>query len=180
MMALADLQSALQLEVNLEKDFVSLMGREGFLGLIFEEILQEIAAEANSRLGFLANVNRTSLGFSTETDKGKKQIQTWVDIRGHRSKFEVGLSGGMKTSVQQVVDMAVMTVIGRRTGVTPGWLCLDEVFDGQGRVTKEAALEVLQESAKERLILVIEHDKQLQEVFQKRIEVLFNNGVSSV
>lgn len=164
-----------------EKDFVALMGREGFLGLIFEEVLQEIATEANVRLGRLANVNRVGLAFTTETEKGRRQIQTWVDVRGHRSKFETGLSGGMQTSLEQVTDLAVMAVIASRTGgKVPGWLCLDEVFDGQGRVTKESALEVLQEFAQNRLVLVIDHGSEFKEAFTKTIDIQFEAGKSQV
>jgi DNA repair exonuclease SbcCD ATPase subunit len=172
---------ALTTELNAERDFELAMGRSGFLGLIFEEVLREIAAEANSRMGKLANVNRVGLAFTTETEKGRRQIQTWVDIRGNRTKLEVGPSGGMQTSIHQVVDLAVMTVIGRRTGgKVPGWLCLDEIFEGQGGVTKEAALEVLQEFARDRLVLVIDHGTEMQQLFTKVIDIEFQNGVSSV
>jgi DNA repair exonuclease SbcCD ATPase subunit len=168
-------------ELNAERDFESLLGRSGFLGLIFEEVLREIAAEANARMGKLANVNRVGLTFTTETEKGRRQIQTWVDIRGNRTKLEVGPSGGMQTSIHQVVDLAVMTVIGRRTGgKVPGWLCLDEIFEGQGGVTKEAALEVLQEFARDRLVLVIDHGTEMQQLFTKVIDIEFRDGVSSV
>jgi hypothetical protein len=168
-------------EYNQERDFVAAMGRTGFLGLIFDEVLQEVADEANARLGRLANVNRVSLLFTSETDKGRRQIQTWVDIRGHRAKLESGPSGGMRTSLEQVTDLALMSVIQRRTGGrVPGWLCLDEVFVGQGAATKEAALEVLREFAQDRVVLVVDHSTEFAQNFAQTIDISFRDGVSSI
>jgi hypothetical protein len=167
--------------LNAEKDFTALMGREGFLGVIFEEVLEEIVVEVNKRLRLLANVNQVTLSFTTETEKGKRQLQAWVDVRGHRAKFETGLSGGMQTSLEQITDLAVMDVISRRSGgKVPGWLCLDEVFNGQGAATKEAALEVLQQFGQNRLVLVIDHDVDVKEAFSKTIDIEFKDGVSTV
>lgn len=164
-----------------EMDFVAMMGRGGFLGLIIEEVLAEIATETNSRLHQLANVDRVSINFTTETDKGKRQIQTWVSVRGHTSKFETGLSGGMQTSLEQVVDLAVSAVIARRVGgVLPSWLCLDEIFDGQGRITKESAFAVLKEFSHDRLVMVVDHSTEFREAFSQTIKIAFNNGVSRI
>lgn len=173
--------AAVEMQCRAERDFALMLGREGFLGLIVDEVLHEISTEANTRFGKLANVNRVSVSFSTENEKGKRQIQTWVDVRGFRTKFESGLSGGQQTSLEQVIDLAVGSVISRRTGgKIPGWLCLDEVFNGQGRVTKEAVFEVLQEFACDRLILVVDHSLEFKEAFAQSIDVVFENGQSKV
>jgi DNA repair exonuclease SbcCD ATPase subunit len=168
-------------DCNAEKDFVAAMGRGGFLGLVFEEVLREIAAETNKRLGSLANVSRASVSFTTETEKGARKIQAWVDIGGHRAKLKAGPSGGQQTSLDQIADLAVVSVITRRVGgKVPQWMALDEIFNGQGRVTKEAALEVLQEFARDRLVLVIDHSSELAECFDKSIDIVYKSGVSSV
>lgn len=171
----------LTINLNAERDFVAMMGREGFLGIIFEEVLQEIAQETNRRLGRLANTAEVRVDFQTESDKGKRQIKTWVEVRGHRGKLDAACSGGMQTSVAQIIDLAVVTVIGRRSGGTlPGWMCLDEVTNGQGAVTKESALEIMREIAEERLVLVIDHGTELKEAFTQTIDIEFKNGVSSL
>lgn len=169
---------------NSERDFIALMGREGFLGVIFDDVLREIADEANERLAKMANVTNVRIGFQTEkpTGKGagKRQINAVVNVNGNQAKFKSGLSGGMQTSVEQQVDLAVITVISRRAGKTIGWLCLDEVFNGVGQVTFETALEVLREFAQDRLVLVIDHASEFKENFSKVIDVVYSNGQSVV
>lgn len=167
--------------LNQEKDFVAALGRDGFLGIIFEDILAEIAADANRRFARLANVREVSLEFATETEAGRRQIKAFVTVRGHRGRPDVICSGGMLTSVEQVVDMAVIAVIGRRcAGRLPAWICLDEVTNGQGPVTKEAALEVLREAAADRLVLVIDHGTEFKEAFESTLDVEFQAGTSRV
>jgi len=167
-----------------EKDFVEMVGHRGFLGLVFDEILQEISDEANARFGRLANISQVTIRFRTETlqQKGtiKKTIVPLVNVGGHEGRLEAALSGGMKHSVHQIVDLALMSVIQRRTGCIPGWFSFDEAGEGQGVVTKEGALEVLREYAQDKLILVIDHSTEIKEAFTKFVDISFNNGFSKV
>lgn len=163
-----------------EQDFIQVLGRDGFLGSIMEEVLAEIATEANRVLKGLPNVGSVSIGFQTETEKGRRQLKEIIEVNGRKARFETGLSGGMQTSVEQAVDSAVMTVVGRRVGWLPGWLCLDEVFEGQGIVTKESALEGLQVLGQDRLVLVIDHGTETKEAFTKTIDITCRDGVSTV
>jgi len=164
-----------------EKDFVSLLGRDGFMGRFLGEILSEVESDANERLRRLSNTRSVGIQFLMETDAGKQRIQAMVNIRGNVSKFKTGPSGGMKTSIHQCVDLALVAAIRRRaTRPLPGWLCLDEVFNGQGRVTKESTLEILQEQAQDHLVLVVDHGTEFQEAFGHSILVEFNDGFSEV
>ena len=171
-------------DLNAEKDFLALMGREGFLGVIFDDVLREIETEANERLGRLANVSHVTIQFKSEveTQKGtvKKTITPVVSINGVEAKLRSGLSGGMYTSVEGVVDLAVMSVVQRRTGAIPGFLFLDESFNGQGNATKEAAMEVLREYGEEKLVIVIDHNSEFKEMFSQFIDVTCKDGKSSI
>jgi len=169
-------------KANAEKDFLALMGRKGFLGVIFDDVLAEIRQEVNAQLGQLANVSQVTLDFVSEsvTKAGttKKAIQPVFYVNGHESSF-VMLSGGMQTSVELVVDLALMTVVQRRTGALPGWLMLDEAFNGQGTVTKEAVLSALRVYAEGKLIIVVDHSSETKEQFSQVIEVSNQGGRSS-
>lgn len=182
--ALEAARASKEASYNAERDFIALMGREGFLGVIFDDVLREIADEANERLAKMANVTNVRIGFQTEkpTGKGagKRQINAVVNVNGNTAKLKSGLSGGMQTSVEQQVDLAVITVISRRAGKAMGWLCLDEVFTGVGQVTFETALEVLREFAETRLVLVIDHASEFKENFSKVIDVVYSDGHSTV
>lgn len=171
-------------ELNAEKDFLALMGRDGFLGVIFEDVLQEIEVEANERIGRLANVSHVTIRFKSEveTNKGttQKKITPFVYVNGVEARLKSGLSGGMYTSVEGVVDLAVMSVVQRRTGSLPGFLFLDESFNGQDLATKEAAMEVLREYGQEKLVVVIDHSNEFKEMFTQFIDVSFKDGKSGI
>lgn len=172
-----------QKKLGTEQDFLALMGRKGFLGVIFDDVLAEIREEVNSQLSKLANVSSVTLDFVSEsiTKAGttKKAIQPVFYVNSHETRFE-SLSGGMQTSVELVVDLALMTVVQRRTSTLPGFLLLDEAFNGQGTVTKEAALEVLRAYANEKLIIVVDHTSETKEFFSQVIEVVNEGGRSSI
>lgn len=170
--------------LQVETDFAGLVGREGFLGAIFDEVLAEIAEATNAILAAVPNTSNVSIQFKTEsfTQKGttKKTIVPVVSIGGHEAPMASGLSGGMTTTVELAVDLAITEVVGRRTGSAPGWLILDESFDGLGLVEKEACLEILQKFAENRLLLVVDHDTAFKEMFTKTIEIECSNGISRV
>lgn len=178
-----DRMAATEKSVNAEKDFLALMGRKGFLGVIFDDVLAEIREEVNSQLGKLANVSQVTLDFVSEsyTKAGttKKVITPVFYVNGHETRLEM-LSGGMQTSVELVVDLALMTIVQRRTGALPGWLLLDEAFNGQGTITKEAALEALRVYAEDKLIVVVDHSSETKEFFSQVIEVQNTGGRSAV
>lgn len=179
----ADLET-LRAEFNAEKDFAYMMGYQGFLGVIFDEALRDIETRTNERLALLANVSNVTIRFKSEvvTGKGlvKRTITPVVYVGGHESRPESGLSGGMYTSVEGIVDLAVMAVAQDRTGSLPGFMFLDESFNGQGNATKESAMEVLREYAKEKLVLVIDHSSEFKEHFSQFIDVIYKDGVSEI
>lgn len=177
-------REGIAVEQRAEVDFASLVGREGFLGAIFDEALAEIASEANAVLAAVPNTSVVSLRFRTEssTQKGvtKRSIAPVIAIAGHEAPMAAGLSGGMATAVRLAVDLAITTVVSRRTGAVPGWLILDEAFNGLGLVEKEACMEILQRVASDRLVLVVDHDSTFTEMFAETIDVECNNGRSVV
>lgn len=170
---------------GVEADFASAMGYQGFLGAIFSEVLQDIETRTNDRLAKLANVSHVTLRFKTESiDAAGKVNRTIVPlayVNGHETKLKSGLSGGMYTSVEGIVDLAVMAVAQERTGTLPGFLMLDESFEGQGNVTKEAAMEVLREYGQEKLVIVVDHSSEIKEIFTQFIDVQQDaSGVSVI
>ena len=174
----------LESDLALEKDFVAAMGRDGFLGIIFEDVLREIETEVNSRLARLANVSHVTLRFLSEvvTQKGtiNRSITPIVSVNGYDTKLKAGLSGGMYSSVEGQIDLAVMAVVQRRAGAMPGFLFLDEVWNGQGVVTKEANMEILSEYARDKLVLVIDHGSEIKEMFGGFIKVVYENERSRI
>jgi ABC-type molybdenum transport system ATPase subunit/photorepair protein PhrA len=82
------------------------------------------------------------------------------------------------TGVELAIDLAMGKVISRRTGTHPGWLILDEAFNGLGVLEKEACLEILSVHAQDRLVIVVDHDSVFKEMFTKTIDLEFKDGVT--
>jgi DNA repair exonuclease SbcCD ATPase subunit len=170
---------------NAEADFAEMVGREGFLGAIFDEILAEIAQEANAILGRVPNTSRVVFRFRSETvtEKGrvKRSIAPVVAVDGHDEiPYTAALSGGMRSSFELSVDLAIIRVLSRRTSAAPGWLFLDEPFEGLGRVEKEAWVEILKDYAQDRLVFVVDHASETKELFDSMINVSFAGGVTTI
>ncbi len=171
-------------KLKAEQDFQALIGRGGFLGSIFDEVLAEITTEANVILASVANTAHVTISFLSETStlKGKinKTIQSVVTIGGHSADLKSGASGGMGTSIGLAVDLAVANVVSRRTNTCPGWLIIDEGFDGLDQISKETAMQILQKNSCNRLIMMIGHSSEFKEMFTDFIDVEFKNGTSRV
>lgn len=168
--------------LNAEKDFLHVLGKDGFLGAIFDDVLAEIGKEANETLGSIPNTSHISVQFRTETNKGKKAIVPVFLVDGFETTRQSGLSGGMGASADLAVDLGVAEVVERRLGKAPGWLCLDETFNGMPRATKEAAIEALQNfvARSDKLVIVIDHGTELKSSFHKVLTVKNEGGRSFV
>jgi DNA repair exonuclease SbcCD ATPase subunit len=176
--------ATLEAEVAAEKDFQHLIGREGFLGGIFDEVLAEIGDETSQTLAAVANTRHCTFRFKSETttQKGttKRAIVPTITVNGHEAPMGSALSGGMLSTLELAVDLAVGAVISRRSGVSPGWLILDESFDGLDPISKESCLEILQKYARDRLVIVVDHMSETKGLFTDRIVVEYRGGDSRV
>jgi DNA repair exonuclease SbcCD ATPase subunit len=176
---------ATQTALRLEKDVFALVGRQGFLGTIIDEVLVEIAAVANDILGRVANTQHLSIDFETEkqaetTGNVTARIVPVVYVNGRRVSLTSGISGGMTGVLELAIDIAVADVISRRRGVYPNFLILDEALDGLDTVAKESALEMLRTHCQDRLILVVDHDVAFAGLFDSVTEVEMTNGRSRI
>lgn len=173
-----------QRRLNAELDFQKMIGREGFLGAIFDEVLWEISEETNRLLAQFPNTAHVTLHFRSEstTQKGtiKKAITPVVTIGGNEAPLASGLSGGMETAVELAVDLAVAAVVSQRTGASPGWLILDESFTGLGAKEMESCVEILRAFAQDRLVLVVDHASEFKEAFSEFVNVQYEGGRSRV
>lgn len=165
-----------------EQDFA--LTTKAFLGAVFDEVLIEIAEEANELLRALPNVATTTINFSSEKVTGsgdvKQEIKPVIMKSGQVIDYEANLSGGQGTSVELSVDLALGAVIGRRTGQRPGWLVLDEAFEGHDLPVKEACLEILKKASGQCAIYVVDHASEVKEYFDTFIDVESEDDVSSI
>jgi DNA repair exonuclease SbcCD ATPase subunit len=173
-----------RVQLSEEQDFSAMVGREGFLGAIFDEVLSEVAEQANAIMAQVPNVAHVTLAFKSESVTGKgttrRAITPVVTVGGHEANLKSGCSGGMLGAVYLAADLAVIDVVSRRLGVSPGWLVLDEVFTGLGPTETEACLEVLQEYAQGKLVLVIDHASETKGYFQQGTDLVYEGGKTKI
>ncbi len=173
---------AIKSNISAEHDVLDML--KGFLTSIFDEVLNEIAWNTNQMLAQVPNVAHITIKFRSETTtaKGtiKKAIVPLLMIAGEERPIRSALSGGMMTAVELAVDLAVRKVISARSGVNPGWLILDECFEGLGIAEKEAAMGLLQQASRNTLIFVVDHSSEFQEMFNQVIQVNNLNGHSYI
>jgi len=169
-------------ELATESEVAELL--KSFVGGIFEEILIEVADETNDILAAIPNVSHCSIQFSTETvtQKGstKQKITPVVHVGQNSGPIKTVCSGGMETAIELAVDIAVASVIARRTGASPQWIVLDEAFDGLDNAAKEACLEILQKHANDKLVMVVSHVSDFREFFTSAIRIEYKDGKSEV
>jgi DNA repair exonuclease SbcCD ATPase subunit len=159
-----------------------LLSRQGFLSVIFDEVLSSITSEANDMIAKMPNVAHCaiSLNSTSQTKAGntKKSIVKRVLVSGDDLPFKA-LSGGQQASIELCVDLAVSKVIKNRIGTKFGWITLDEAMDGLGVEEKQAAVEIIKENSTG-LVLMIDHATEVKEMFDRVIEVEFNGRTSRV
>ena len=169
-------------QITTEQDFAQLVGPKGFLGSIFDEILVEIEEEANKAIGLVPNTSGVTISFPSEGETKSGTVRTAITpaitVQGAPTSTS-SLSGGMETVVELAVDLAVNEVVSRRAGTLPAWLILDESFTGLGATEKEAIMEILARYAADKLVLVVDHGSEFQELFTQTIVVSHSEGRST-
>ena len=178
-------RDALKKWIAEERDFQALVGPKGFLGTIFDEILDEISKEATEIASVLPNVSQITVELrSTKTTLSKQTKKTILPVfHVHGEEVSLGwdqvFSGGQVAALDLAIDLAIGKVIARRTGVALGWLILDEPFFGLPAKETEEMLATLRVLATEILVIVIDHSSETQESFDNVLEVCIDAAGSS-
>lgn len=167
---------------NEEADYLDVI--RGFRNRIFDETLASIGTEATDILQGLPNAQHITVEFRSqrETEDGnlRDEIRAYAYLNGQERPLEDTVSGGQITSVELAIDLAVARVVSRRHGCALQWLILDETFNGHDRLVKAACLDVLRQYAQDRLIIIVDHHSEFQDLFAQTLTVTQENGRSRV
>jgi DNA repair exonuclease SbcCD ATPase subunit len=159
------------------------LGRNGFLGTIFDEILYDIQHRCNEMIAFLPNASQFAISISSDKvtkTKGTAKKEIAVNITKDGKDVSIrSLSGGQQCSLELCADLASAEAIKSRSGSLFNWICLDEAMDGLGSEEKQAALDMLKQRASG-LILIIDHSSEVKEIFTKVIEIEYDGRESRV
>lgn len=160
-----------------------MLGRAGFLGSIFDEILSDIEYRTNDMLSHFPNANHITVHINSDKavkSKGttKKEISISLSTNGIDMAVD-DVSGGQQSAIELCSDLATGEAIKARSGCSLMWNCLDEVLDGLGAAEKEAVVSLIKHRIKG-LVLMIEHATEIRESFDQVIEVEYDGKESNV
>jgi DNA repair exonuclease SbcCD ATPase subunit len=152
----------------------SLVATRGYLNAVTEELLNDIAIEANGLLRNLKNVGTTTVRFRVEESFRAGlpvySIAIIAERDGREFDFDANLSGGQQASTELAIDLAIVTALSKRQGgKVPGWMMIDEAFEGHEPITKEGCLAVLQAFAQDRQVFVIDHASEFKEYYACKV-----------
>jgi DNA repair exonuclease SbcCD ATPase subunit len=162
----------------------ALLSRTGFVGHLFDSILNDINNKTNANLKDLSITSNFTLHFSPDkiakTSGGvSKSITYEIMSSGHSIGFNA-LSGAEKLSVILCVDEAVDEVLAKRAGVRVGWKFLDEQFQFVDVPNKEPIMEFLKNRSNKKSYVVVDHASEFNAAIENRIRVTKENGLARV
>lgn len=171
-------------ELEILEMSAKMLGRTGFLGCIFDEILSDIEVRTNDMLQSFPNASQFTVQVgSTKLVKTKgttkKEISVTVSRGGMDLNFEDDLSGGQKSAIELCTDLAYAEAVRSRSGCSLRWTCLDEVMDGLGPAEKEAVVDMIRRRIKG-LVLMVEHATEIRESFDQVINIEYDGRESYV
>jgi DNA repair exonuclease SbcCD ATPase subunit len=169
-------------EYAISQHMTEVFGRNGFMGVIFDEVLGEIESRANDMMAFVPNVNRFTLALSSISTMKNGNTKRSISVKLHCDAMEIGissLSGGQKVVVELCIDLAIAETIRKRSGCKLGWIVLDEAMDGLDVATKQSVLDMISSKVNGQVI-VIDHATEVQEGFSKIIRVQFDGRDSTI
>ena len=168
---------------NIELEILNCLGKENFFSLIFQELMYSISCFANKMLSNIPNANLFHIEFENDklTQKGnlKRGINLKIFQKGFERPFKM-LSGGEKCAINLAIDTAISQIISHRMGKSFGWMVFDEPFDAMDAFSKMESIEVLKQIAVNKLIIIVEHTNDLNEMFDKNILINKCNGKSKI
>lgn len=156
-------------------DLIDLFGPKGFRTVIFEEPIERISVRAGQLFSLITDgIYSTRIDQVGETQKGESRLILRPVIT--KGGFEVSLddlSGGARKMAMLSYDIAVSEAVGESS-----ILFLDEGLDGLDALGKAEALRLLEEVARTRAVIVIDHTSETKSAIPNVVQVIYEDGQS--
>jgi len=161
-----------------------ILSRNGFVGYIFDSILEEINSEVNENIKQIPVISRLSMYYTPDktiktTGAINKSITSNIFDDGEEISFET-LSGSERQNLLAADDAAVDTVLCNRLGVDINYKILDEQFGWVDGDNKEHLLEFIKNKYKDKIVLIVDHGSELNAALDNKITVTKQNGIATV
>jgi DNA repair exonuclease SbcCD ATPase subunit len=156
-------------------DLIEIFGPKGYRSVCFDGLIQRISDRAGQLISILSDgVYSTYLEQVGSDSKGnQKMVLLPVILRSGQQVYTDDLSGGFEDRVALAYDLAVSEAAGDGLPLLP-----DEVLKGLDAQGKVEAMSLLEEVAKTRPVLVIEHTTEMKAMFHQVIKITHENDQS--
>lgn len=171
-------------ELLIRNKVSEILSRNGFIGYIFDTILEEINSEVNENIKQIPVISRLSMYFTPDTTVKttgavNKNITYKIFDAGDEISFET-LSGSEKESLLTATDVAVDTILCYRLGVDINYKILDEQFGWVDGDNKEHLLEFIKNKYRDKIVMIVDHGSELNAAIDKKIIITKQNGIATV
>ena len=151
---------------------------------VFQDSLDYIGTRATSMLSKIPHTSNSVIHFETgkENKDGtiREEITAYVNLESDVNVPICTLCGGERSAIDLAVDLAVNDLIESRSSKGFDWIVLDEPFDGNDSIGKEACLELLSSSEINRRIIIVDHGTELKSMIRDGIVVVRNGEESTI
>jgi DNA repair exonuclease SbcCD ATPase subunit len=167
--------AALRAEMDEALDLIDLFGPKGFRAICFEGLIERISERAGELFALMTDgLYSTRIDQVGETAKGEqKMILRPVITRGGLDVSPDDLSGGAEATVALAYDVAVSEAVGDSSV-----LFLDEALDGLDPQGKAEALRLLEEVARTRAVILIDHTSEIRSAIDSVLQVEYSGDTS--
>ena len=161
-----------------------ILSKSGFIGYIFDGILEDLNKEINNTLKNIPCVRQYSLQFTPDkTVKGTGAVNkniTFILKDDMGTKNWKPMSGGEKLGIYVAVDESLNTVLSRRLGIHIGWKFLDEQFSMIDSNSKEAILEFYKMKAHNKTFFIVDHASEFNAALESQIRIVKKDKIARI
>lgn len=175
-------QNTTKNEIEKYSHCLRILSNQGFLGFIFDELLQELENRVNSLISEIPNLSTFSVSIDSAQVNKNGNIKNNITIKLQKLGKEIqikSLSGGQICALELCFDLAISEIIRNRSGIKFNWIALDEAMDGLDIETKRCAMETIKKNING-LILIVDHSTEIKESFERLINVEFDGKNSYI
>lgn len=160
-------------------------GKQGIRSQLFDRVVNLLDSKVHEYMNILSE-GAVTVTFDTETQlKGgeKRDKFTILVSDDEGSRVIESYSGGEKKRIKLAIDLALSDIVCEEREHTMDFAAFDEVLSGLDDVGRVRAMDMWRsqiDSGSKRLILVIDHSLDIQELFDSKIMVHRENKNSRV
>jgi DNA repair exonuclease SbcCD ATPase subunit len=156
---------------------VQLQGLVDFLrGELIKSNIKNIESETNRYLETYFDAEFRVIFSVVEPDK----LDIIIYKSGHECSYKQ-LSKGQRSLLKLCFSLSVMKATSNKVGVHFDFIGMDEALDGMDEEMKLKTFRLFSELSKHHsTVIVIDHDKGLQNLFDRKFEVSMNADISSI